>query len=321
MLSSAIRHLFWMLILLLILSLLSFSILLRDPLNAELVTNSLLHSYWNYVKGLLHGDFGITYNGGESLWGLISTVLPPTLELCTTALLLAFLFAIPLGIISAIENQRFFARALQGFSAFGLSIPVFWLAPILLYFAAIYHWEIAASGQYNLLYEIPTVSGFPVIDVWFVDTPYRIKIVQNVLQHLALPSLILCILPAMEFIRIIQARSEFLLNQNYAKIAVTRGWSKWKILHRYVFRNTFPLLLPQLTRVFTLVLTQCMLVETVLGWPGIGRWLIDAVTQQDYNSIAAGVVVIGICIIIIDTFAKGVMFILDPYNKKGWYAR
>ena len=56
MLSSAIRHLFWMLILLLILSLLSFSILLRDPLNAELVTNSLLHSYWSYVKRLLHGQ-------------------------------------------------------------------------------------------------------------------------------------------------------------------------------------------------------------------------------------------------------------------------
>ena len=81
------------------------------------------------------------------------------------------------------------------------------------------------------------------------------------------------------------------------------------------------LLIPQLTRVFTLVLTQCMLVETVLGWPGIGRWLIDAVTQQDYNSISAGVVVIGICIIIIDTFAKLLMFVLDPLNKKGWYAR
>ena len=93
------------------------------------------------------------------------------------------------------------------------------------------------------------------------------------------------------------------------------------LLRRYVFRNTFPLLIPQLTRVFTFVLTQCMLVETVLGWPGIGRWLIDAVTQQDYNSISAGVVVIGICIIIIDTFAKLLMFILDPLNKKGWYAR
>jgi len=187
--------------------------------------------------------------------------------------------------------------------------------------AAIQSWEIAAIGQYNLLYEIKPITGFPIIDMWFVDVPYRTKIVQNVLQHLALPTLVLCILPTMEFIRIIQQRADYLLQQEYAKAAVTRGWSKWTILKRYVFRNTFPLLIPQLTRVFTLVLTQCMLVENVLGWPGIGRWLIDAVTQQDYNSISAGVVVIGVCIIIIDTLAKSLMFMLDPFNKKGWYAR
>ena len=234
---------------------------------------------------------------------------------------MACILGIPLGVLSAVYNQRPCARALQSISNVGLSIPIFWFAPILLYVAAIQSWEIAAIGQYNLLYEIKPITGFPTIDMWFVDVPYRTKIVQNVLQHLALPTLVLCILPTMEFIRIIQQRADYLLQQEYAKAAVTRGWSKWTILKRYVFRNTFPLLIPQLTRVFTLVLTQCMLVENVLGWPGIGRWLIDAVTQQDYNSISAGVVVIGICIIIIDTFAKLLMFILDPLNKKGWYAR
>ena len=159
-------------------------------------------------------------------------------------------------------------------------------------------------GQYNYSMKYKPITGFPIIDVWFVDVPYRTKIVQNVLQHLALPTLVLCIQPTMEFIRIIQQRADYLLQQEYAKAAATRGWSKWAILRRYVFRNTFPLLIPQLTRVFTLVLTQCMLVETVLGWSGIGHWLIDAVTQQDYNSISAGVVVIGICIIIIDTFRQ-----------------
>lgn len=181
------------------------------------------------------------------------------------------------------------------------------------------NFDTVREGEEN--YEIKPITGFPTIDMWFVDVPYRTKIVQNVLQHLALPTLVLCILPTMEFIRIIQQRADYLLQQEYAKAAVTRGWSKWTILKRYVFRNTFPLLIPQLTRVFTLVLTQCMLVENVLGWPGIGRWLIDAVTQQDYNSISAGVVVIGVCIIIIDTLAKSLMFMLDPFNKKGWYAR
>ena len=147
------------------------------------------------------------------------------------------------------------------------------------------------------------------------------KIVQNILQHLALPTLVLCILPTMEIIRIIHQRAEYILNQNFSKVATTRGWSKWKILHQYVFRNTFPLLVPQVPRVFTLVLTQCMLVETALGWPGIGRWLINAVNKQDYNSIAAGVIVIGVCIILIDTFTKIFTFILDPFKKKGWYAK
>ena len=311
MLVSAIRHVIWVSILLLILSVLSFVILMRDPLNTDLVTNNIYSAYYHYLTSLLQGDLGITYNGGESLKDLIFTVLPPTLELCFTALLLACILGIPLGVLSAVYNQRVFSRTLQSISNVGLSIPIFWFAPILLYVAAIQSWEIAAIGQYNLLYEIKPITGFPIIDVWFVDVPYRTKIVQNVLQHLALPTLVLCILPTMEFIRIIQQRADYLLQQEYAKAAATRGWSKWAILRRYVFRNTFPLL----------VLTQCMLVETVLGWPGIGRWLIDAVTQQDYNSISAGVVVIGICIIIIDTFAKLLMFVLDPLNKKGWYAR
>lgn len=321
MLWSAIRHLLWVAALLLILSLLSFGILLRDPLNAALVTQNIYTGYFQYLTTLLQGDFGITYNGGESLRALIFTVLPPTLELCFTALFVAFLFGVPLGVLSAVSSHRTFARTLQSLSYLGLSIPVFWLAPILLYVAALNQWEIAAIGQYNLLYEIHAVTGFPAIDVSFVDVPYRIKIVQNVLQHLALPTLVLCILPTMEIIRLIQERAEYILQQNFAKVAMTRGWSKWKILHQYVFRNTFPILVPQMPRVFTLVLTQCMLVETALGWPGIGRWLIDAVSTQDYNSIAAGVIVIGICIIIIDSVIKGITFVLDPFKKKGWYGR
>ena len=147
-------------------------------------------AYYHYLTSLLQGDLGITYNGGESLKDLIFTVLPPTLELCFTALLLACILGIPLGVLSAVYNQRPCARALQSISNVGLSIPIFWFAPILLYVAAIQSWEIAAIGQYNLLYEIKPITGFPTIDVWFVDVPYRTKIVQNVLQHLALPTLV-----------------------------------------------------------------------------------------------------------------------------------
>ena len=321
MIASVLRRLFLTALTLLILSLVSYFILMRDPLNQALAEPHFYSGYVYHLQMLLQGDLGITYNGGESLLTLIFTVLPPTLELCFAAMLLAVLFGVPLGFLGALNSNNILGKSISAISSFGISIPVFWLAPLLLYFAAIYGWEISAVGQFNLLYEIPHITGFAIVDVWFINEPYRIKIIQSVLQHLVLPTLVLTISPTMDITRVIQQRAEYIFNQNYIKVATTRGWSKGTILRKYVLRNTLPLLIPQLTRLFTLVLAQCMLIENSFGWPGIGRWLIDAVAQQDYNSISAGVIVIGVCIIVINAFNEFVTFILDPLNKKGWYAR
>ncbi|EJS89768.1 peptide transport system permease protein SapB, partial [Pasteurella multocida subsp. multocida str. Anand1_cattle] len=89
--------------------------------------------------------------------------------------------------------------------------------------------------------------GFPIIDVWFMDEFYRTKVIQNVLQHLVLPTLVLTILPTMEITRIVQQRAEDVLTKNYIKMAMTRGWSQNKILRKHVLRNTLPLLIPQST--------------------------------------------------------------------------
>lgn len=321
MLFAFLRYLGTLVLTLLILSSVSYSILVQDPLNGVLATPTIYHGYVQYIYNLLQGDFGITYNGGDPLNDIILTVLPPTLELCFTAILLAVLFGIPLGLFGAINRDNAIGISIRGVSALGLSIPVFWIAPLLLYFSAIEGWEISAIGQHNLLYEIKPITGFAIIDVWFIEEHYRTKVIQNVLQHLVLPTLVLTILPTMEITRIIQQRAEYVFSQNYVKTASTRGKSQIQILHHYVLRNTLPLLVPQTTQLFTLVLTQCMLVESTLGWPGIGRWLIEAVTYQDYNSISIGVVVIGLCIIIVNVLSESLSFILDPFNKKGWYAR
>lgn len=321
MISAALRYLLLLIITLLILSLISYAILIRDPLNEIFTTPNIFTGYGFYMQHLLQGDLGISYAGGESLKELVFTTLPPTLELCILAICLAILFGIPLGIIGAFQRKSFLGKGIHSLSTFGLSIPVFWLAPLVLYVSALQGWEISAVGQYNLLYEIKPITGFPLIDVWFMDVPYRTKIVQSVLQHSILPTLVLTILPTMEIIILVQQRAEFLFEQNYVKIAFTRGWSKGRVLYTYILRNTLPLLIPQSTRLFTLVLAQCMLTEGTFGWTGIGHWLIDAVGQQDYNSISAGVIVIGLCIIAVNLLATLFAFMLDPLNKKGWYAK
>ncbi|TCP92168.1 cationic peptide transport system permease protein [Cricetibacter osteomyelitidis] len=321
MIRALLRHALLIMISLLALSFISYIILMRDPLNAELAQPRFYSGYVNYVNGLLHGDLGITYSGGDSLLTLIFTVLPPTIELCIASMLLAVLLGIPLGIIGAVNRQNFVGKSISAVSSLGLSVPVFWVAPLLMYFSAIYDWEISSVGQFNLLYEIKPITGFAIIDVWFMDEDYRLKVIQNVLQHLALPTIVLMISPTMEVTRFIQQRAETVFNQNYVKVEVTRGWSTLKILRKRILRNTLPLLVPEFARIFALVFAYSMLIENIIGWPGIGRWIIDAVSQQDYNSISAGVVVIGSLMICINVVTNVTTFMLDPFNRKGWYAR
>ncbi|SUT92100.1 binding-protein-dependent transport systems inner membrane component [[Actinobacillus] rossii] len=321
MLFKLFRRTLLIVISLFLLSIVSFAIFMRDPANQVFAGPHFYSGYVSYMTNLLQGDLGITYNGGESLWSVILTVLPPTLELCFVATLLGLLFGILFGLIGALYRYHFCGKAISAISSLGISLPIFWFAPILLYLAAVYRWEISAVGQVNLLYDIEPVTGFAVIDVWFINVPYRIKIIQDVLQHLALPSLVLMIAPTMEITKIVQQRAVWVMSQNYVKLPTAKGWNTISLLHHYVLRNTLPLLIPQLPRLITFILAQCMLIESTFAWPGIGRWIIDAVTQQDYNAIAAGVIIIGLFIMIINLFAELFMLILDPFGKKGWYAR
>ncbi|MBE2896791.1 ABC transporter permease subunit [Pasteurellaceae bacterium HPA106] len=309
------------LITLLILSFISFHILLRDPLNSVLAQPHFFSGFYHYVMRLLHGDFGISYIDGQPLLEQIRAVLPATIELCLLALLLALLIGLPIGFIGAFYRNQLCGRVIRFGASFGIALPIFWIAPIVLYVAASRQWEISAIGQYYPLYDIDSITGFAAIDVWFVESPHRIKMIQNVFQHLLLPVLVLMIAPMMEIIQSTQYRAEQILRENYVKFAEIRGWSRFKIAYRILLRNTLAPMIPQLTRTFTMLLAMCMLIETIFSWPGIGQWLINAVEQQDYNAISAGVIIIGLFILLINTVGELIMFLLDPFNRKGWYVR
>lgn len=309
------------LITLFILSLISYHILMRDPLNTILAKPHFYSGYIDYAQRLFYGDFGISYLDGQPLLRQILAVLPATIELCIFALFFAILFGLPLGFLGAFYSKQWLGKAIRFGSSFGISLPIFWIAPIVLYFAAIHQWEISAIGQHYPLYQIEPITGFAAIDVWFGDSPYQLKIIQNVFQHLILPVLVLMIAPLMEIIQLTQTRAEKVLAENYVKVVETRGWSKLKIARLMLIRNTLPPLIPQLTRSFTMLLAMCMLVENIFSWPGIGQWLINAVEQQDYNAISAGMMIIGLLIILINIISGFVTFLLDPFNRKGWYVR
>lgn len=318
MLTAFIRKIFLTLITLIFLSMISFHILMRDPLNHLTDVNGF-EAYFNYLKGLLAGDFGISFSNGEPLIRQILQVFPSTITLCLSALILSLLVGIPLGFFSATQQNNALGKILNLLASLSFIVPVFWLALVLMYYASLNQWEIASVGEIHSIYSKETVTGFLLLDIWLSDSPYKLKMMQNTLHHLALPALVLAIPATLEIMSFTQARAGYVMKQNYIKVAKTRGWTPFKIWTTHIIRNTLPSLLPMIARTFTMIFAFGMLIETIFSWGGIGRWLINALAIQDYNAISAGVVSICIFILLVDMLTGFIRVILDPSEKKDWY--
>ncbi|EFL80117.1 ABC transporter permease [Actinobacillus pleuropneumoniae] len=320
MLLAFIRKLFLTAITLILLTLISYNILLRDPLN-HFVDLQGIEAYFSYIRGLLQGDFGISYTNGEPIVNQILNVFPATVSLCLAVLILSLVLGLPLGFISAVFRENLLGKTLAILGSLSLAIPVFWLAIVVLYYASNNQWAISAVGELHPIYEISSLTGFRLLDIFLADSPYKLKMMQSMLHHLALPALILAVPATLEVIRFTHQRAEYVMKQNYIRVAQTRGWSPYKVWVRHILPNTLPALIPMIAHNLTLIFAFSMLVENIFSWGGIGLWLINALSVQDYNAISAGVVAIGLFILSIDVLVSIITTLLDPYQKKDWYVK
>ncbi|WP_324681849.1 ABC transporter permease [Bibersteinia trehalosi] len=317
MLIRFIQKLLLTLITLGILSIISYNILLRDPIyqfDSYAITN-----YFGYLQDFLRGDLGISHSTGEPLLKQILQVFPATISLTVAAIVLSLLLGIPLGFLGITQRKNIFGKLLLSLGSLSLAVPVFWLAIVLQAYASMNSWEIAAMGEIHSIYAVQSITGVKLIDIFLSDSPYKLKMMQSALQHLALPTLILAVPATLETMRFTAERAEYVLRQNYVKVARTRGWSPLKVWYRHVLRNTLPPLIPMIARNVTLVFAFSMLVENVVSWGGIGRWLINALALQDYQAISAGVMAIGVFVLGVDLLASLVTTLCDPSHKKDWF--
>lgn len=319
--NSLLRQIVLLPLTIFIITIISFSILMREPLNHFLIEKSIFDGYLTYLKNLFHANLGISYLSGEQLYAQVKNITPATLQLSFFALLLATIIGYPLGLLSSAYKKTIASKFINFISLLGISIPIFWITPLVLYFSSKYNLDIATVGQYNLLYQIPKVTGIEIIDIWFIQDSERYTIIMNVLNHLILPTLVLALAPTMEIIRITKNNCDFVTAQEYTKAVYTFGWSRSKIWRNIILKNTFAPLIPALSRLFILSLTYCLLIEDVFSWPGIGSFMVNAFNQQDYNTISAGILIICTLAVLVNFIAQIVMFLLDPLHKKTWYAK
>ncbi|MCL2892161.1 putrescine export ABC transporter permease SapB [Brenneria tiliae] len=319
MIIFTLRRLLLLLVTLFLLTLLGFSLSYYTP-HAPLNGAALLDAYRFYLSSLLQGDFGRSSTNGQAIIVQLKIVLPATIELCLLAFVLSLLVGIPLGITAGVMQNKGPDIVISTLSLIGFSLPVFWLALLLTLFFSLHLGWLPVSGRFDLLYQVKTVTGFALIDAWLSDSPYRNEMMVSAIRHLILPVSVLAVAPTTEVIRLMRISTTEVIGKSYIKAAATRGLSPLTIIRRHVLHNALPPIIPKLGLQFSTMLTLTMITEVVFNWPGLGRWLVNAIRQQDFAAISAGVIVVGAMVITVNVLSDIWGAITNPLKHKEWYA-
>jgi peptide/nickel transport system permease protein len=214
--------------------------------------------------------------------------LPATIELAVGALFFALIVAIPIGIVSAVKQRSLVDQFSMGASFLGISMPSFWLGILLiLLFSVRLRW-LPVQGRITFGTGLEEVTGFYVLDSLLTRNWVALK---SSLMHLVLPSVSLGAAVASIIARVLRSSMIEIMRQDYVTLARAKGQSEYLVVMRHALRNA---LIPTVTVVglqVGVLLGGNMIVETVFGWPGLGRLVVKAIFERDFPLVQSAVMV------------------------------
>ncbi|MEW9797495.1 ABC transporter permease subunit [Alteromonas sp. CYL-A6] len=277
---------------------------------------SYLVQFIHYLQLLASGDWGYSFTSGLPLREEIGIALPATIELSAYAMLMALIVGIPTGYYSGMKSYSVSDHTINSVSLISYSVPVFWLALVLILVFSLEMGVAPLSGRLSLMFDVPRTTGFVLIDILLSETVDTRLALKDALHHLVLPTLAIGTITTAAVIRITRRSVIDVLNKPYIAAARSRGLSRIQIFFRHLLRNALLPILPLMAFQITTLITNAMIVETLFSWPGIGNWLIQAIYQRDYPALRVGMLAVSTLVITltitIDLFNR----IIDPSREK-----
>jgi len=285
------------------------------------IDQNIFIQYIEFVKRTLDGNWGTSFTTGTSIFEQVFTVLPATVELATYALIYSFIVAIPFGILASNENRPLLDKSILAVSIIGFSMPIFWLALLLILVFSINLGWFPISGRLSLVYDIPYQTGFLLVDILLSDSIYKYEAFKDALRHMAIPTFVLAAYPTTVLIRTTRQSMKEVLNTSYVKAARAKGLSNFQVLRRHGLRNGLLPVIQVLGMHFGTVITLAMVTEVIFSWPGIGLWLVDAIYQRDYPAIKGGIMVLSGVVFIVTILFDVLYMIFDPLARRRGYGK
>jgi dipeptide transport system permease protein len=250
----------------------------------------VLVQYGRYVERLLHGDLGRSIVTRELVIDEFAALFPATVELAISAMLFAVLIGLPAGIIAAVKRNSIFDHGLMGLSLVGYSMPIFWWGLLLILLFSVTLDLTPVSGRIDVQYFIEPVTGFLLIDSLLSGEPGAFA---SALSHLVLPAIVLDTVPLAVIARMTRSAMLEVLGEDYIRTARAKGLSPFRVVAIHALRNA---LIPIVTTIglqVGVLFTGAILTETIFSWPGVGKWLVEAISRRDYPVLQGGILLIG----------------------------
>lgn len=257
----------------------------REAVNAlrdELGLNDPVYiQYLRWLRDAMHLDFGTSYRTGLPVTGEILSRFPATLELTLAAMVFMLLVSLPAGVLSALYRHAFIDHLTRVFALVGASLPGFWKGLMLIYLFAVVWGLLPVMGRGGL-------------------------------RHLVLPAVTLGLGMAAVYTRMIRAGMLEVLNQDYIKLAWAKGLKERWVIGRHALRNA---LLPAVT-LFGMSLGHLLggtvIVETIFAWPGVGKFVVDAIFNRDYPVIQGYAMFMALIFVLANLLVDLSYGLLDP---------
>ena len=265
--------------------------------------------YLKFLQSAAAGDFGRSFKYTEPVMHVILTRLPATIELALFAIIIATVLAIPLGVWAGSRPNSWIDNLGTTFGLFGISMPSFWLAIMLILLLAGVLNILPTSGRSTYGIAGPEQTGFYIIDS-ILQKNWRA--VWDALKHIFLPALALGVNMLGILMRVTRSAILEVMNEDYVQTARAKGLREKRVIWRHVTRNA---LIPVITVVgleLGTLLSGSIIVETVFSWPGSGSLLITALNARDYPLVTGLVMTYTAAFVLINLVIDGLYAVIDP---------
>ena len=265
--------------------------------------------YGRYIERVLHGDLGKSLITQAPVTREFAALFPATLELATCAILFALLIGIPAGILAAVHRNSTLDHGVMGLSLTGYSMPIFWWGLLLiLLFSVQLDWT-PVSGRIGVEYFFEPVTGFMLVDAFLSGQDGALR---SAASHLVLPAIVLGTNPLAVIARMTRSAMLEVLGEDYIRTARAKGLSGFRVVGVHALRNA---LIPVVTVIglqVGVLFTGAIMTETIFSWPGVGKWMIEAIGRRDYPVLQGGMLLLGLIVMAVNLLVDVTYGFINP---------